>query len=411
VYYAGLFLLAGIVLLAITYGLLASSLPPGTTAQLTQNQQTKAIFACKALQTRSSNVHLKQGHVPSPKPGVKVVPVPEARACQAAFSAGANADARSQRDQTLHDLLLYSILGLGAVTIVSASLGWLMAGRALRPVTTITAAARRASEGHLGERLNLQGPEDELKVLADTFDYMLDRLDRSFASQRRFVADASHELRMPLTVMRTSIEVTLAKPNRTPEQMETMARRALACVAESEALIGSLLLLAQGEQELTNLQKVDLSGITSSALASQEPEIRRHELRVTTDLQAAAVLGEPRLLESLVGNLVDNAVRHNVRDGWVHIVTSQDDETARLEISNTGPVIDDEVVQDLFQPFRRVEERTKESTEGFGLGLAIVNSIALAHGASLNAHARVGGGLVVSVAIPRRSGEGSGDGD
>jgi signal transduction histidine kinase len=288
---------------------------------------------------------------------------------------------------------------------VSGGVGWLLAGRVLRPVSSITAAARRASEQHLGERLALTGPRDELRELADTFDQMLERLDAAFASQRRFVADASHELRTPLTVMRTAIEVTMAKQARTPEQLEVMAAKVARSAAQAEALIEALLTLAASEQAPASPELVDLATVAEDAVDSAAARARDLGLQVDTELAAAPACGNRLLLERLTGNLVDNAVRHNIRGGWVAIRTGTSDGRARLEIANSGAVIPGGLVPSLFEPFRRVEERTSVR-DGAGLGLAIVRSIGTAHGADVEAHSLPAGGLRVVVALPVAAGAG-----
>jgi signal transduction histidine kinase len=374
VLFAVLFLAAGAALLGITYGLVAS-LP--VKALRPTHAQAKLSYACKIG-----------------KAGLT------AAQCSRAFSAaGAEEAAQHQRDQTLAHLLGYSLAALGAMTVVSGGLGWVLAGRVLRPVRSITAAARRASEQHLGERLALAGPKDELRELADTFDEMLERLDAAFATQRRFVADASHELRTPLTVMRTAIEVTMAKPARTPEQLEAMAAKVARSAAQAEALIEALLMLAASEQAPASPELVDLAAAAEDALEDAAARARDLGLHVDTDLAAAPACGSRLLLERLAGNLVDNAVRHNIRGGWVSIRTGTGAERARLEIANSGPVIPEELVPALFEPFRRVEERTSVR-DGAGLGLAIVRSIGTAHAASVEAHSLPAGGLRVVVALP-----------
>jgi signal transduction histidine kinase len=291
------------------------------------------------------------------------------------------------------------------MTVVSGGLGWVMAGRVLRPVRSITAAARRASDQHLGERLALTGPKDELKELADTFDEMLERLDAAFAVQRRFVADASHELRTPLTVMRTAIEVTMAKPARTPEQLETMAAKVARSAAQAEALIEALLTLAASEQAPASPELVDLATAAEDAVDAAAARAGQLGLRIDTDFAAAPACGNRLLLERMIGNLVDNAVRHNIRGGWVSIRTGTGGQQARFEIANSGPVIPRELVPALFEPFRRVEERTS-LRDGTGLGLAIVRSIGTAHGASVEAHSLPAGGLGILVTLPLADGAG-----
>jgi signal transduction histidine kinase len=326
---------------------------------------------------------------------------PSAAQCRKVFAEGAAAATSAQRDQTLHDLLLFSLIGLGAVTLASGGLGWFMAGRVLGPVRAITGAARRASEGHLGERLALQGPKDELKELADTFDEMLDRLDAAFASRQRFVADASHELRTPLTVMRTSIDVTLAKAEPSLEQLESMAVKVRRSVDQAEALIEALLTMATSERGLISTESVDLATIAEDALDTAGPAISESNLEVDTQLGPAETSGDRLLLERLAGNLVDNAVRHNNPGGWIGVRTGWErDAGAFVEVTNSGPVIASDLVPSLFEPFRRVEERTSIH-DGVGLGLAIVQSICVAHGATVEARGQPDGGLTVRVVIPR----------
>jgi len=387
--FAALFLAAGAALLGISYGLAVSqpdNVPPVTTYQM------KLAFHCKL------------GKESLPKTAEPLL----SSKCAHAFAAiGAHEAAANLRRQTLERLLAYSLVALGAMTVVSGGLGWVMAGRVLRPVSSITAAARRASEQHLGERLALAGPHDELRELADTFDQMLERLDAAFASQRRFVADASHELRTPLTVMRTAIEVTLAKPARTPEQLEVMAAKVARSAAQAEAMIEALLTLAASEQAPAGPELVDLATAAEDAAESAAARARELDLRVDTDLAAAPACGNRLLLERMVGNLVDNAVRHNIPGGWVSINTGTGEHRARFDIANSGPVIPEDLVPALFEPFRRVEERTSVR-DGTGLGLAIVRSIGAAHGAVVEAHSLPAGGLRILVTLPLADGADAG---
>ena len=387
--FAALFLAAGAALLGITYALVASipvKVPPVT------NAQAKLAFHCK----------LGKGSHPK-----ETEPLLSSQCAHALSAVGAEQAAVEQRNQTLEHLLAYSLAALGVMTVVSGGVGWLLAGRVLRPVSSITAAARRASEQHLGERLALTGPHDELRELADTFDQMLERLDAAFASQRRFVADASHELRTPLTVMRTAIEVTLAKPARTPEQLEVMAAKVARSAAQAEAMIEALLTLAASEQAPDSPELVDLATAAEDAAESAAARARELDLRVDTDLAAAPACGNRLLLERMVGNLVDNAVRHNIRGGWILIRTGTGDQQARFDIANSGPVIPEDLVPALFEPFRRVEERTSVR-DGTGLGLAIVRSIGAAHGAVVEAHSLPAGGLRILVTLPEATGDGAG---
>jgi signal transduction histidine kinase len=400
VIYTGLFLSGGIVLLGMTYLLVAKNLPvtpPAGKPPMTMNEFTKF---CKHPQVVKSHA-LKRTANSRPPTSVRS---PKLRACAAesAYLAGSKLAALNQRRRALNDMLLFSGLGLAAMTVVSAGAGWVVAGRVLRPVRVITGTARRASEQHLGERIALSGARDELKELADTFDDMLERLDRAFSAQRRFVADASHELRTPLTLMRTAIDVTLAKPGRTAAQLESMAVRVRRSIDRAESMIDALLTLAISDQgRQARAEPVNLATVAEDAVEAVAAQIERLDLRVKSDLEPAETSGDPHLLERMVSNLVDNAVRHNTQGGEVSLESGTRDSRAFLHVANSGPRIPDELVPSLFEPFRRMEGRTG-SGAGAGLGLAIARSVAAAHGAALEASARPAGGLDVRVDLPAR---------
>jgi signal transduction histidine kinase len=376
--YAGLFLVAGSALLGLTYGLLASSLPVTSVSHQNRPELAKLGMACKQ---------------PHPDPGTL-------QACKRAFSAGATAGSQSQRQQALHNLLLFSLAGLAVMTVASGGVGWLVSGRVLLPVRTITETARRASEQHLGERLGLTGPRDELKELADTFDDMLERLDRAFAAQQRFVANASHELRTPLTVMRTAIDVTLAKPSRTPQQLEDMAARVRRSIDRAEKMVDALLTLAVSDRGPASSEFLDLATAAEDAIDIAAAGIERLGLRVHTVLEPAETTGDPHLLERMVWNLVDNAVRHNEPGGWIRLRTGTSDATVFFQISNSGPLVPEDAVPSLFEPFRRIEGRAG-TRDGVGLGLSIAQSVVTAHEATVSARSQPGGGLDISVVLPR----------
>jgi len=382
--YAALFLAGGSVLLALTYGLVANSLrnaASGAQPQPVKLANSKFAQACKQ------------------PPKAKIVSAKQLAQCKSAFTAGAKAAAVSQRSQTLHHLLIFSLVGLAVMTFASAGLGWVMAGRVLRPIRAITATAQRASESHLGERLALAGPRDELRELGDTFDQMLTRLDAAFTAQRRFVANASHELRTPLTVMRTAIDVTLAKPSRSDEQIETMAAKVRRSIDRAESTIDALLTLAISDQGLATHDVIDLATVAEDALDSASAAIADLHLHVAAVLEPARTVGDTQLLERMVANLVDNAAHHNIENGWIHIRTATKQGNAVLEISNSGPVVAADMVSSLFEAFRRGEERTG-TREGVGLGLSIVQSIATAHDATIEAHSQPTGGLDLTVQLP-----------
>ena len=377
--YAALFLVSGSALLGLTYGLVAASLPaPSPAAQsgsgFDSNQLAKLQVACRQ---------------PHPDPGTVL-------ACKRAFSAGAGAAAASVRERALDSLLLFSLLGLGVMTVASGGLGWYVSGRVLRPVRAITETARRASDQHLGERLALTGAQDEFKELADTFDDMLERLDQAFAAQRRFVANASHELRTPLTVMRTAIDVTLAKPNRTTQQLEDMAARVRRSIDRAENMIEALLVLAISDQGVTSSELLDLSAVAEDALELAAPGIARLGLSVAADLAPAEATGDQQLIERMVWNLVDNAVRHNESAGWIRISTSRCPGGAVLRIANGGAVVPPDAVPTLSEPFRRI---SKQPDGGVGLGLSIAQSVSIAHGAQLDISRQPEGGLDISLIL------------
>jgi signal transduction histidine kinase len=380
--YAALFLVSGSALLGLTYGLVAASLPAqSSTAQsgsgFDSNQLAKLKVACRQ---------------PHPDPGTIL-------ACKRAFSAGAGAGAASVRERALDSLLLFSLLGLGVMTVASGGLGWYVSGRVLRPVRAITETARRASDQHLGERLALTGAQDELKELADTFDDMLERLDQAFAAQRRFVANASHELRTPLTVMRTAIDVALAKPNRTTQQLEDMAARIRRSIDRAENMIEALLVLAISDQGVTSSELLDLSAVAEDALELAAPGIARLGLSVAADLAPAEATGDQQLIERMVWNLVDNAVRHNEPGGWIRISTSRCPGGAVLRIANGGAVVPPDAVPTLSEPFRRI---SKQPDGGVGLGLSIAQSVSIAHGAQLEISRQPEGGLDISLILRSR---------
>ena len=299
-----------------------------------------------------------------------------------------------QRDLTLSHLLQYSLITLAAVIAVAAILGWIFAGRALRPVHRITAAARAASERNLSARVAPTGPRDELRELADTFNEMLGRLQAAFEGQQRFIANASHELRTPLAVMRATVDVVLGNPASTPGELRGMATDIRAAVDHAEHLIGALLILARNERGLTVREELDLATVAEDVLDTAGLGDRR----VHATLEPAVISGDPVLAEHLIANLVDNAVRYNVTGGDIWISTRATAGRSQLTVANTGPVISPADVGRIFQPFQRLSDRT--SHDGSGLGLAIVASIAAIHGGTATALPRDDGGLSVTVAIP-----------
>lgn len=293
-----------------------------------------------------------------------------------------------------------SVVALGVMALVSIGLGWLSAGRALRPVIDITRIARRASDQEFDERIRLNGPDDELKRLADTIDHMLDRLDTAFASQRRFVADASHELRTPLAIMRTATDVALANPHPSPAHLIEMARAVRDSVDRAEALTASLLVLARSSGPVRQVDYVDLTDTVQDALELAVPVCRERNLTVSPKLDDAPVQGDRPLLEAMVGNLVENAIRYNRQGGQVEIGAGVEDGRAVLSVANSGSPIPAGAVPELFEPFHRGDGSRVAGSGGSGVGLSIVRAVAAAHGGEVEARPRAGGGLVVTVRLP-----------
>jgi signal transduction histidine kinase len=355
--YGSLFLLSGAALLVITYLLVAHRLPPTV-------------------------VHIggsPDGSVTS--------------AAQAQWELAGSMAAR-QRAATLRLLLIESGIALATMTVASLALGWLVAGRVLRPLRTIVATTRRISADNLHHRLALTGADDELKNLGDTIDELLSRLDASFTAQRQFVANASHELRTPLARQRTLLEVALADPEPTVAAMQATCRKVLRAGTQQERLIEALLTLARSERGLDRREPVDLRAVTEDVIATRAVGAT---VSVRANLRPAAVLGDLSLAERLVTNLVDNALRHNRVAGHVDVVTETVDRKTILRVTNTGPVVPADDIERLFQPFQRLTGGRHASSDGLGLGLPIAAAIATAHGAHLRAWPRPTGGLVAEV--------------
>jgi signal transduction histidine kinase len=308
---------------------------------------------------------------------------------------------RQLETAALNQIAAQSGAALAVMALVSIGLGWLVAGRVLRPLAAITATARRLEGSTLHERLHFQGPQDELKELADTFDQMLGRLDAAFETQRRFVANASHELRTPLAIARTEVDVALADPDTAPDELRAMAGRVLEANQRSERLIEGLLTLARSERQLRAREPVDLSVAAADALEVAAREVERLGLRVSRMLGAAPVAGDRALLERLVANLVENAVRHNRPGGWVEVDTGRAGPLAVVRVANGGPPIPPDQVATLFEPFRRLEADRTGSDRGAGLGLSIVKAVAAAHGGRATARPLEDGGLEVTVELRR----------
>lgn len=294
------------------------------------------------------------------------------------------------RGDALEQLMLMSVLALVVMLLVSVALGWWIAGRVLRPLHTITATAQRLSAANLHERIALEGPDDELKDLADTFDALMDRLHAAFEAQRRFVANASHELRTPLAVQRAAIQIRLGRAG--PKDLPRIQEELLEANRRSERLIEGLLTLATSDRGLDRQERVDVAQVAAEAAGQWQPAIREAGLRAALDLRPMPVTGDPVLLLQLVSNLVQNAVRHNVPGGTLELTTSAG---GGLLVRNTGSVVPRHEVQGLLEPFRRLSRQG----EGVGLGLSIVRSIAQAHGGTVELTGLPGGGLEARVRL------------
>jgi signal transduction histidine kinase len=369
--YGGLFLLSGAVLLAITYLLF------------------RHATGINLIVTPAD----PQGSI---SPGALTDPEIERQVRRMAAEAFANAEQRRADD--LHQLLVQSGIALAIMTVVSIALGWLVAGRVLRPLRAMAATTKQISERNLHERLALPGPRDELKDLADTFDNLLARLETAFGAQQRFVANAAHELRTPMTLWRALLEERLTDPTATVDTFRATSRRLLALGEEQERLLESLLTLASSERGLDQREPFDLAAIVETVLRNPAPETESPGVRIESEIEPAPATGNAALAEQLVRNLIDNAVRYNVPAGEVRVRTGTGSDGAFLSVTNDGPVIPPAEVDRLFEPFQRLaSERTAPSDGHHGLGLSIVRAIATAHHATLLAEARPEGGLAVEV--------------
>lgn len=312
----------------------------------------------------------------------------------------------AQRATDSHDLLVNSAIALGIAVVLALLAGWLVAGRMLRPIRTITRTARRISSTSLHKRLALAGPQDELKELGDTLDGLFARLEGAFDAQRHFVANASHELRTPLTAERSLLQVALDDPDTSNAEWRAIAEEVLASNDEQAHLIDALLTLASSEGGLSERERVDLAPLVEETLAGLRSEITRIEIHVEEATEPAPFDGDSLLVERLVVNLLTNAVRHNVVGGDVKVMTGATEDRAFVSVTNTGPVIPSAEIERLFQPFQRLDPRRVVDKDGHGLGLSIVRAIASAHDASITADPVPEGGLLVRVSFPSRPNSG-----
>ncbi|MGY0491446.1 sensor histidine kinase [Streptomyces sp. WG-D5] len=363
--YSGLFVLAGGVLLAFVYALVART--PDWSRVRSGVRSTDAVVP---------------PHVDGP-----------------ALRAVVEQSLEAQREGQLHRLLIESGIALGLMALASLVLGWLVAGRVLAPLRTMTHKVRRISADDLHQRLAVGGPRDELGDLADTFDALLARLEGAFEAQKRFVANASHELRTPITFQQAVVDVALDDPDATAQTLRAACRRVRTAAEEQERIIEALLMLARSQRGLETREYVDLADVVRDVLASVGGGVP-----VRAALDRAPLLGDRRLVERLVGNLVDNAVQHNSTDlqgRWVAVSTQWRDGLATLHVHNSGPHVPADQVDSLFEPFRRLGAERTRRREGLGLGLSIVAAVARAHGGHVRARpGGTDGGLRVEVGFP-----------
>ncbi|WP_210589078.1 HAMP domain-containing sensor histidine kinase [Streptomyces sp. GESEQ-35] len=370
--YGGMFLIAGILLLSIIYLLAAQALNVGSDLP----------FKIVEGKVTSDICNLPDSATPS------------------TFNSAMNGCVNEQRQHALDNLLSRSLLALLGLAVIAFAFGYAMAGRVLSPLGRITRTARAVAGSDLSRRIELDGPDDELKELADTFDDMLDRLQRAFTAQQRFVGNASHELRTPLAINRTLLEVHLSDPN-APMELQQLGKTLLATNERSEQLVEGLLLLARSDNQIVERKPVDLAEVASQAIDQVHSEAQAKGVRIRGEQKAAVVQGNGVLLERIALNLVQNAVRYNVPEGgWVEVSTEVQHGQAVLVVTNTGPVVPAYEIDNLFEPFRRLRTERTGSDKGVGLGLSIARSVARAHGGHISAQPREGGGLVMRVALP-----------
>lgn len=434
--YGGLFLVAGAVLVAVTYALfrratelakpqlpqvpqapsiqgLQQLLVPHALLQLSQDQKQLAHVNAQLRRVKGLASPPSPGHLLGQGgPLARLLPrltedqhrlataVTQLAQAVHQMSRAASVQA-AQRAADSHELLVNAGIALAIVAVLALAAGWLVAGRMLRPIRTITSTAQRISSTNLHERLALAGPKDELKELGDTLDGLFERLEAAFESQRRFVANASHELRTPLAAERTLLQVALEDPDTSAAEWRSAAEEVLASNDEQARLIEALLVLASSESGLSEREPVDLGQITSAVLAELRPDLERQSVVVRQSLGPAPTEGDPLLIERLVTNLLTNAIRHNVEQGYIEVTTETREGRAALSVTNTGPTIPPEEADRLFQPFQRLDPRRANYKDGHGLGLSIVQAIATSHGATLSAHPNAGGGLFISVTFPQ----------
>ncbi|MER5429023.1 HAMP domain-containing sensor histidine kinase [Streptomyces sp. NPDC002588] len=375
--YGGMFLIAGILLLSIIYLLAAQAINTG-------NEPLFKIVGVNGLKVTSTDC-----------PGITTGDLQLSE-----FNTAISQCMDHQRQVALDNLLSRSLLALLGLAVIAFAFGYAMAGRVLSPLGRILRTARAVAGSDLSRRIELDGPDDEIKELADTFDDMLERLQRAFTAQQRFVGNASHELRTPLAINRTLLEVHLSDPG-APVELQQLGKTLLATNERSEQLVEGLLLLARSDNQIVERKPVDLAEVAEQAVDQVHAEAEAKGVAIRGEQKPAIVQGNGVLLERIALNLVQNAVRYNVSEGgWVEVTTEVQHGQAVLVVSNTGPVVPAYEIDNLFEPFRRLRTERTGSDKGVGLGLSIVRSVARAHGGHITAQPREGGGLVMRVTLP-----------
>ena len=393
--YGGLFLVCGAALLAITYTLVDHATVTNGPFRAFVNAPRPSASTTRPRFERAPVTEAARPARPNvPKQIQKLLQTASGR--RAVFTVGS-----VQRISDLHQLVIESSIALAIMAIISGALGWIVAGHALAPLRTMTAATQQMSETNLHERLAMTGPSDELRQLADTIDGLLERLEGAFDAQRRFVANASHELRTPLTAVRALVEMVLSDPRATVGTFRTTCRQVLEESGQQEQLIDALLALAHGQRGIDNRERIDLAAIAGDVLTAHEAEAAACDVHLDVSLEAGRIAGDRRLIGRLVSNLVDNALRYNVRGGSARVEVTVDASYVDLAVINTGPAVPPDEVDRLLQPFHRLAGDRIGHREGLGLGLSIVAAIANAHGAVLDMEPGAGGGLEIRVRFAR----------
>ncbi|NUR71382.1 MAG: HAMP domain-containing histidine kinase [Hamadaea sp.] len=392
--YGSLFLLAGIVLLGVTFLLVQQQLPG--TGNMVQIKMSGSVKGSPAPDTALPDDLADRPYLISGSgQQITASDVPKYLEQQQ----------RKLRTDALTSLLTQGGIALGIVGVAAIALGWLIAGRVLAPLHQVTETARRIANARgadlsLHERIALEGGDDDVKELADTFDTMVERLDRSFEGQRRFVANASHELRTPLTLNRALVEVAMNRKTASAD-VKQLGETLLEINTRHERLINGLLLLARSENEVLERTEIDLADVVTHVVAQAAEEARAAEVTLAEEPAEAITIGDPILLERLAQNLVENAIRHNHQGGFARVTSRvRPDGGVELEVANSGLTIPPYDIPGLFEPFRRLDDERLVTSKGAGLGLSIVRSVARAHGGEVVARPRSGGGLVVTVTLP-----------